>query len=67
PSKNKFADEEKLDDKEIIDDEEDDKVLKELYDDVNVNLEKGNVEMNDANLRGLEQLNVYQESGFDKQ
>nr|GEV11433.1 hypothetical protein [Tanacetum cinerariifolium]GEV43852.1 hypothetical protein [Tanacetum cinerariifolium] len=34
------VDEEKLDDEETMDDEEDDEVFKELYEDVNVNLEK---------------------------
>nr|GEZ29525.1 hypothetical protein [Tanacetum cinerariifolium] len=46
-----FNDEEKFVDEETMDDEEDDEVLKDLYKDVNVNLEKGNVEMTDANQR----------------
>nr|GEU48965.1 hypothetical protein [Tanacetum cinerariifolium] len=41
PSGDEFNEEEKLDDEETMDDEEDDEVLKELYKDVNVNLEKG--------------------------
>nr|GEX62738.1 retrovirus-related Pol polyprotein from transposon TNT 1-94 [Tanacetum cinerariifolium] len=58
PFDNEFTNEEKLDDEETMDDEEDDMVLKELYEDVNVNLEKGDVEMTDANPKGLEQLNA---------
>nr|GEX47830.1 hypothetical protein [Tanacetum cinerariifolium] len=46
-----------LDDEETMDDEEDDEVLKELYEDVNVNLEKGDAEMTDANQIGSEQQN----------
>nr|GEU64597.1 hypothetical protein [Tanacetum cinerariifolium] len=65
PSDNEFTDEEKLDDEKTIDAEEDDVVLKELYEDVNVNLEKGDAEMADANPKGLEQPNVSQESGFE--
>nr|GEX07878.1 hypothetical protein [Tanacetum cinerariifolium] len=67
PSDNEFTDEEKLDDEETIDAEEDDEVLKELYEDMNVNLEKGDAEMTDANQKGLEQLNVSQESGFEQE
>nr|GEW65411.1 hypothetical protein [Tanacetum cinerariifolium] len=62
----KLDDEEKLDNEETMDDEEDDKVFKELYEDVNVNLEKGDAEMTDANLKGSKQLNVSQESGFEQ-
>nr|GEW66887.1 hypothetical protein [Tanacetum cinerariifolium] len=40
PSGDEFTNEEKLDDEETMDDEEDDEVRKELYKDVNVNLEK---------------------------
>nr|GEU33278.1 hypothetical protein [Tanacetum cinerariifolium] len=67
PSNNEFTDDEKLDDKETIDDKKDDEVLKELYDDVNVNLEKGDAEMIDANQRCLKQLNVSQESRFEQE
>nr|GEU96867.1 hypothetical protein [Tanacetum cinerariifolium] len=42
-----------LDDEETMDDEENDEVLKELYEDVNVNLEKVNAEMTDANQKGI--------------
>nr|GEZ22555.1 hypothetical protein [Tanacetum cinerariifolium] len=49
------------------DDEENDKFLKELYEDVNVNLEKGDAKMTDANQRVLEQQNVSQESGFKQE
>nr|GEZ34136.1 hypothetical protein [Tanacetum cinerariifolium] len=52
PSNNEFTDKEKLYDEETMDDEEDDEVLKELYEDVNVNLEKGDDEMTYANQRG---------------
>nr|GEY75584.1 uncharacterized mitochondrial protein AtMg00810-like [Tanacetum cinerariifolium] len=67
PSDDELTGEEKLDDEETMDDEEDDKVLKELYEDVNVNLEKGDAEMPDANQRGSEQQNVSQESGFEQE
>nr|GEW54736.1 hypothetical protein [Tanacetum cinerariifolium] len=67
PSDNEFTNEEKLDDEETMDDEEDDKVLKELYEDVNVNLEKGDAEMTDANPKGSKQLNVSQESRFEQE
>nr|GEU98638.1 hypothetical protein [Tanacetum cinerariifolium] len=67
PSDNEFTYEEKLDDEETMDDEEDDEDLKELYEDVRVNLEKGSAEMTDANLKGSEQLNVSQESGFEQE
>nr|GEZ08534.1 hypothetical protein [Tanacetum cinerariifolium] len=40
PSSDEFTNEEKLDDEETMDYEEDDEVRKELYEDVNVNLEK---------------------------
>nr|GFB57209.1 hypothetical protein [Tanacetum cinerariifolium] len=63
PSDDEFTDEEKLDAEETMDDE----VLKELYEDVNVNLEKGDAEMTDANQRGPEQQNVSEESRFDKE
>nr|GEV72234.1 reverse transcriptase domain-containing protein [Tanacetum cinerariifolium] len=49
PSDNEFTDEEKLDDEETLDDKEDDEVFKELYEDVNVNLEKVDADMTDAN------------------
>ncbi|GKG54256.1 hypothetical protein Tco_0557779, partial [Tanacetum coccineum] len=38
PSVYELTDDEKLDDEETMDNEEDDKVIKELYGDVNVNL-----------------------------
>nr|GEW64277.1 retrovirus-related Pol polyprotein from transposon TNT 1-94 [Tanacetum cinerariifolium] len=56
PSGEEFTDEEKLNDEETIDDEEDDEVLKELYEDVNVNLEKGDTEMTNANKRVLSSI-----------
>nr|GEW95855.1 retrovirus-related Pol polyprotein from transposon TNT 1-94 [Tanacetum cinerariifolium] len=49
PFDNEFTDEEKLDDEETLDDKEDDEVFKELYEDVNVNLEKVDADMTDAN------------------
>nr|GEW12085.1 hypothetical protein [Tanacetum cinerariifolium] len=67
PFDNEFTNEEKLDDEEIMNNEEDNEVLKELYEDVNVNLEKGDVEMTDANQRGSEQLNVSQELRFEQE
>nr|GEW88356.1 hypothetical protein [Tanacetum cinerariifolium] len=65
PSNNEFIDEENLDEKVTMDDEEDDEGFKERYKDVNVNLEKGNAEMIDNNQGGLKQHNVSQESGFE--
>nr|GEW59694.1 nucleotide-binding alpha-beta plait domain-containing protein [Tanacetum cinerariifolium] len=56
PFENEFTDEEKLDDEETMDDEEDDDVLKELYEDVNVNFEKGDAEMTDANPKEMSEL-----------
>nr|GEV67516.1 hypothetical protein [Tanacetum cinerariifolium] len=63
PSDYKFTNEEKLDVKESMDDE----VIKELYDDVNVNLGNDDTEMTDANQGGSKQQNVYQESGFKQE
>nr|GEZ85877.1 hypothetical protein [Tanacetum cinerariifolium] len=54
-------------DNEIIESDKDDEVLKELYGDVNVNLEKGDAEITDANPKGSEQLNVSQESRFEQE
>nr|GEX09723.1 hypothetical protein [Tanacetum cinerariifolium] len=53
PSDDELNDAEKLDDEETMDDEENNKVLKELYEDVNVNLEKDDAEMTDANQGGI--------------
>nr|GFD17141.1 hypothetical protein [Tanacetum cinerariifolium] len=66
PSDDELTNEENLDDEETKDDEENDEVLKELYKDVNVNLEKDDVEMTNANQGGSEQKNVSQESGLSK-
>ncbi|GJU86544.1 hypothetical protein Tco_1294090 [Tanacetum coccineum] len=59
-------DEEKIDDEETIDDKEDDKVTKELYKDVNVNLGNKDTEMTNVDQGGSEQQNVSQESGFEQ-
>nr|GEY20847.1 hypothetical protein [Tanacetum cinerariifolium] len=67
PSDDELTDEEKLVDEETIDDKENDEVLKELYEDVNVNLEKDDAEMTNANQGGSEQQNVSQESGFEQE
>nr|GEW60321.1 retrovirus-related Pol polyprotein from transposon TNT 1-94 [Tanacetum cinerariifolium] len=48
-----LTDDEKLDDEESTDDE----VIKELYDDVNVNLGNNDIEMTEANQGGSEQQN----------
>ncbi|GKB95608.1 hypothetical protein Tco_0981745 [Tanacetum coccineum] len=64
PSDHELTDEEKLDDEETMDDEEDDEVIKELYDDVNVNLGNDDTEMTDADQGASEQQNVSQESRF---
>ncbi|GJW86490.1 hypothetical protein Tco_0161830 [Tanacetum coccineum] len=53
-----------LTDEEIMNDEEDDEVIKELYDDVNVNLGNDDTEITDADQGASEQQNVSQESGF---
>nr|GEU39891.1 hypothetical protein [Tanacetum cinerariifolium] len=66
PSNNEFTNEENLDEEEIMDDEEDDKVFKELYEDVNVNLEKSDAKMTDANQGGSEQHNVSQDQDLSK-
>nr|GEY84008.1 hypothetical protein [Tanacetum cinerariifolium] len=49
PSNKEFTDEEKLDDEETMDYEDDVEVLKEMYEDVNLNMEKGDVDITDAN------------------
>nr|GEY19142.1 hypothetical protein [Tanacetum cinerariifolium] len=49
PSDYELTDKEKFDDEESIDYEEDNEVIKELYDDVNVNLGNDDTEMTDAN------------------
>nr|GEV16154.1 hypothetical protein [Tanacetum cinerariifolium] len=49
PSDDELTDKEKLDDEETKDDEENDEVLKELYEYVNVNMEKDDAEITDAN------------------
>nr|GEX55993.1 hypothetical protein [Tanacetum cinerariifolium] len=67
PSSDEFTNEEKLDDEETMEDKEDDEVLKELYEDVNVNLEKGNAKMTDANQSVSKQQDVSQESGFEQE
>nr|GEX56851.1 hypothetical protein [Tanacetum cinerariifolium] len=59
----KMTDEEKLYGEETIDDE----VIKELYDDVNVNLGNYDTKMTDANQGGSEQQNVSQELGFEQE
>ncbi|GJZ52199.1 hypothetical protein Tco_0606714 [Tanacetum coccineum] len=53
-----------LDDEETMYDEEDDEVIKELYNDVNVNLGNDDTEMTDAYQEALKQQNISQESGF---
>ncbi|GJU52238.1 hypothetical protein Tco_1225952 [Tanacetum coccineum] len=63
---NQEEEEEKINDEETMDDEEDDKVTKELYKDVNVNLGNKDTEMTNADQGGPEQQNVSQESGFEQ-
>ncbi|GJR14437.1 hypothetical protein Tco_0797089 [Tanacetum coccineum] len=58
--------EEKIDDEEKMDEEEDDEVTKELYNDVNVNLENRDADMTDANQGGADQHNVSQKSWFEQ-
>nr|GEY70355.1 hypothetical protein [Tanacetum cinerariifolium] len=57
----------KLDDENTMDDREDDEVIKELYDDVNVNLGNDDTKMTDANQGGSKQQNVSQESRFGQE
>nr|GEZ05110.1 integrase, catalytic region, zinc finger, CCHC-type, peptidase aspartic, catalytic [Tanacetum cinerariifolium] len=63
PSDDEFTDEEKLNDEDTKDDE----VIKELYDDVNVNLGNNDTEMTDADQGGPQQLNVSKELGFTQE
>ncbi|GJV13629.1 hypothetical protein Tco_1355170 [Tanacetum coccineum] len=58
-------DEENIDDESKMDEEEDDDITKELYKDVNVNLESKDTDMTDADQGGADQHNVSQESGFE--
>ncbi|GKD57496.1 hypothetical protein Tco_1290883 [Tanacetum coccineum] len=64
PSDYELTNDEKLDDEETMYDEEDDEVIKELYNDVNVNLGNDDTEMTDAYQEALKQQNISQESGF---
>ncbi|GKB10424.1 hypothetical protein Tco_0844347 [Tanacetum coccineum] len=50
----------------LMDEEEDDKVTKELYNDVNVNLVNRDADMTNADQGGAEQQNVSKESGFEQ-
>ncbi|GKB75091.1 hypothetical protein Tco_0936503, partial [Tanacetum coccineum] len=59
PSDYELTDDEKIDDEETMDNE----VIKELYEDVNMNLGNENTEMTDADQGASEQQNVSQESG----
>ncbi|GJU87650.1 hypothetical protein Tco_1295196, partial [Tanacetum coccineum] len=63
----KLMDEEKLDGEETMDDQEDDEVIKVMYEDVNVNLGNDDTEMTDADQGASEQQNVSQESGFEQE
>ncbi|GJX30012.1 hypothetical protein Tco_0238091 [Tanacetum coccineum] len=49
-----------------MDEEEDDKVTKELYKDVNINLGNKDVDMTDADQSGADQQNASQQSGFEQ-
>ncbi|GKD87645.1 hypothetical protein Tco_1358799, partial [Tanacetum coccineum] len=49
-----------------MDEEEDDEVIKDLYDDVNVNLGNKDTDMTNADQGALEQQNVSQESRFEQ-
>nr|GEW82957.1 hypothetical protein [Tanacetum cinerariifolium] len=66
PSDYEHTNEEKLDDEESMDDEEDDEVIKDRYDDVNVNLGNNDAEMTDANQGGLEQKMFYKNLDLSK-
>nr|GEY10323.1 hypothetical protein [Tanacetum cinerariifolium] len=65
PSDDELTNEENLDDEETKDDEENDEVLKELYEDVNVNLEKDDAEMTNAN-QGEEPSYTIEELGMQQ-
>ncbi|GJY89044.1 retrovirus-related pol polyprotein from transposon TNT 1-94 [Tanacetum coccineum] len=58
--------EENIDGEETIYYEEDDEVTKELYDDVNVNLDNEDTDMTIADQGVSDQQNVSQESGFEQ-
>ncbi|GJW09140.1 hypothetical protein Tco_1571563 [Tanacetum coccineum] len=49
-----------------MDDEEDDEVIKDLYDDLNVNLGNDDTEMTDADQGASEQQNISKELGFNQ-
>nr|GEW22150.1 hypothetical protein [Tanacetum cinerariifolium] len=66
PSDYVLTDEEKLDYEESIDDEEDDEVIKELYDDVNVNLGNDDTDMIDAIQGESEMSELKQTNQFAK-
>ncbi|GJS11161.1 hypothetical protein Tco_0367957 [Tanacetum coccineum] len=61
-----YKEEEKIDNEETMDEEEDDEVTKELYDDVNVNLENEDTKITNADQGASEQQNVSQDSGFEQ-
>nr|GEV92441.1 hypothetical protein [Tanacetum cinerariifolium] len=72
PPDYELHDEEKIDDEvkmdeEKIDEEEDDDVTKELYKDVNVNLENKDADMTEVKQRGADQHNVSYRSGFEQE
>ncbi|GJZ81393.1 hypothetical protein Tco_0646387 [Tanacetum coccineum] len=58
--------EENIDDKETMYDDEDDEVTKELYEDVNVNLGNEDTEMTNADQGAIDQQNVFQQSEFEQ-
>ncbi|GJW36562.1 hypothetical protein Tco_0059482 [Tanacetum coccineum] len=58
--------EENIDDEEMMYDDEDDKVTKDLYEDMNVNLGNEDTEMTNADQGALDQQNVSQQSGFEQ-
>ncbi|GJY75015.1 hypothetical protein Tco_0479446 [Tanacetum coccineum] len=60
------GEEENIDDEEIMYDDEDVEVTKELYKDVNVNLGNEDTEMTNADQGATDQQNVSQQSGFEQ-
>ncbi|GJX31012.1 hypothetical protein Tco_0240867 [Tanacetum coccineum] len=67
PSYYEPSNDEKIDDEAKMNEEEDDEISKELYDDVNVNLGKEDIDITQADQGGAELHDFSQESGFLKE
>nr|GEW09881.1 hypothetical protein [Tanacetum cinerariifolium] len=62
-----YDDEFNIKEDEKMDEKENDKVIKELYKDVNVNLGNKDADMTDANQSGADQQNASQQLGFEQE